>query len=120
MLIDLKELLNKILRRLTHSSISVRTLDIRIQADASSAGQTSIASGTVNVPSVSGFSARCICGWSAFNESGILDDQNCSVGNIYRLYVGQNNQEVGYAVKNTASSYAKFTLRVFILYTRNG
>ena len=59
-----------------------------------------------------GYSARCICGW---NLSG-TGASNCTIA---RLYVNQTEQKVYYYAKNTGTSKATPTLRIYILYTKN-
>lgn len=59
-----------------------------------------------------GYSARCICGW---NLSG-TGSSNCTIA---RLYVNQTEQKIHYYAKNTGSSKATPTLRIYILYTKN-
>lgn len=59
-----------------------------------------------------GYSARCICGW---NLSG-TGASNCTIA---RIYVNQTDQQAHYYVKNTGSSKATPTLRIYVLYTKN-
>lgn len=66
---------------------------------------------TINL-SKSGYSARCICGW---NLSG-TGSSNCV---IPKLFINQTDQQAHYYVKNTGSSKATPTLRIYILYTKN-
>lgn len=66
---------------------------------------------TINL-SKDGYNARCICGW---NMSG-TGASNCTIS---KLFINQTDQQLHYYVKNTGSSKATPTIRIYILYTKN-
>ena len=88
-----------------------------ISIGTTSTGALSISAGgntgesTINL-SKSGYSALCICGW---NMSG-TGSSNCV---IPKLFINQTGQQIHYYVKNTGSSKATPTLRIYVLYTKN-
>ena len=88
-----------------------------ISIDTTSTGALSISAGgntgksTINL-SKDGYSARCICGWDLSGTGS----SNCTIA---KLYVNQTEQKIHYYAKNTGSSKATPTLRIYILYTKN-
>lgn len=106
----------------TDGTITIKYKDIRgmfsgriyvgfVDKSLSIAASGNTGEGTIDL-SKSGYSARCICGW---NMSG-TGASNCV---IPKLYVNNPEQKIYYYIKNTGSSKATPTIRIYILYTKN-
>ena len=99
---------------MANDQISIQNQDIDVTVAASSYTQTLV---TVNCKSVAKYSARCVVGFNIFNQDN--GGANSSLVFPYKLYVNQTDQTVNLTLRNTATSAAVVTVRVFMLYTRN-
>lgn len=99
---------------LTNDSISIRTIDMDATVAANGYTTSMVSSG---VPGVAGMQARCVVGFNIFNQSS--GGANASLVFPYKMYIDQSEQTVNFTLRNTASSQAKVTVRIFMLYTKN-
>lgn len=113
---NLKELLTNITNRLltaAHSGISIQSQEVNLTISANS---YTTSQAVANCKTVTNYSARCIVGWNVSNQAS---GANASFIVPYQFYINQANQQIHIAARNYASSQAKVTLTVFMLYTRN-
>ncbi len=74
-----------------------------------SIGANTGASGNVSIPSVTGYTPLCVCGWdiSSWNVS------------LTRCRVSISEQKVFYSARNFTSSAVSTSIDVFVLYIKN-
>lgn len=60
--------------------------------------------------------ARCIVGFNTFNQTD--GGANASFVFPYKMYVNQTEQTVNFTLRNMASTEARVTVRLFVLYTQ--
>lgn len=96
---------------LTHSSISIVTVT---SGSFNLNKRTTKATWTINCPSKTNYSPRCIVGYT-------IGGTYCSCINVFNMYVDQSEDKVHVGVRNvdTALDATDITVTLFILYTRD-